>query len=894
MPVRHTILVTRPLTRRMALVEAARERAHGRQVLSPGQVAVRLAGGFLQAVKPDDVQEALRTVLADESIDLGELEGIRRLPGMGRAASRSLRSLWMAGQELSVLAPRGGARLQAMARLERAVLQRLPNTRLRPQALVALALERIERAPGLLGPLTLRGVADLDPVWRPLVLALGEVVPVRWESVASARPHWACNGAPFIWEETAGTRPQVKRISCANPRHESLEALRWARQLIATGTARPEEIAIAAPAPAEWEAHVAAIAADADLPVAFPAGRPALATADGQAAAALAEILLKGLSRNRVQRLVSLIHGQTPMTAPIPASWRQIVPKDAPLLHLSQWRACLASAREAGCRDEADALLAVVEHLDHGLDAASATGELLLAGRALGLWRKALREGPAQALDVTLQGLRVKDEREPATAILYASAADLAACPRPYVWLLGLTGRGWPRARREDALLPAHVIELARLDPVSVTERDRRDFQTILHATARQVLLCRARRDAEGRENGESTLLRAIDAAAEVYLHRERVPEHAASESDRLLARPEEFATHPRARSARACWINWHRPQLTAHDGLLRAGHPALRRALGQSLSATRLRALVRDPLGFVWRYVLGWEAPVAEEAPLALDHQMYGNLTHKVLERALIRLEAEQGLAAAACEQITRAVEAALAATVAEHELGEPTPPRLLWRQAQREIRELAIAALTYPESPLPGQRSFAEVAFGLRTGQPPGAGRPAPWSSTAAVRIPGTELAITGMIDRLDLAADRSAARVTDYKTGKAPASRQRLVVRGGAELQRCVYAFAVQAMLGPDIEVKARLLYPGAPGQLLSMEAGAAQLEEIARYFMAAHDHLLAGHALPGPGTAEFDADPLRFVLPGNAKAIYLETKRPLAAHRLAPLPELWERP
>jgi hypothetical protein len=75
---------------------------------------------------------------------------------------------------------------------------------------------------------------------------------------------------------------------------------------------------------------------------------------------------------------------------------------------------------------------------------------------------------------------------------------------------------------------------------------------------------------------------------------------------------------------------------------------------------------------------------------------------------------------------------------------------------------------------------------------------------------------------------------------------------------------------------------------------MEAPRERLDEIAQYLVAARDHLLAGRALPGPGTAEFDGDPLRFVLPGNAKTVYLEMKRPLAALGLAPLPELWDLP
>ena len=57
--------------------------------------------------------------------------------------------------------------------------------------------------------------------------------------------------------------------------------------------------------------------------------------------------------------------------------------------------------------------------------------------------------------------------------------------------------------------------------------------------TDRELVCSRARRDSEGRLNGVSPLFpRDID---EVYLAQSREPEHAASASDRLLARPKEF-----------------------------------------------------------------------------------------------------------------------------------------------------------------------------------------------------------------------------------------------------------------------------------------------------------------------------------------------------------------
>ena len=62
-------------------------------------------------------------------------------------------------------------------------------------------------------------------------------------------------------------------------------------------------------------------------------------------------------------------------------------------------------------------------------------------------------------------------------------------------------------------------------------------------------------------------------------------------------------------------------------------------------------------------------------------------------------------------------------------------------------------------------------------------------------AVEIPGTGIQIHGYIDRLDLAGDMKRARVIDYKTGRLNRNMADVVVKGGSELQRCLYAFAVK---------------------------------------------------------------------------------------------------
>ena len=90
------------------------------------------------------------------------------------------------------------------------------------------------------------------------------------------------------------------------------------------------------------------------------------------------------------------------------------------------------------------------------------------------------------------------DDREPGGAIVWGPASAIAAAPRPFCWLVGLTSRSWPRRASEDPLLPNHVIPQKHLDPLPIHESDRRDFCSICTMADRQVVCSRARRDSEG------------------------------------------------------------------------------------------------------------------------------------------------------------------------------------------------------------------------------------------------------------------------------------------------------------------------------------------------------------------------------------------------------------
>ena len=395
--------------------------------------------------------------------------------------------------------------------------------------------------------IAVHGRTEMSPVWRPLLAALAAETDVQWIAGPRHVPSWVHElGIPVV--EAPRETPEIHTESCASPRHEALEALRWARELIASGRARPEEIAIAAASLEEWDDHFLALSNMSGLDLHFVLGRKVLTTPDGQLAAAIAEVLLRGFSHTRMLRLVSLLRRQGKILTGLPPDWAQALPKDAPLLDAARWRQVLSTLTPDSFSDagnHAPALRELVDILARGLAQAAEIGELLLKGRSLAIWRKALTEGPPGALDVTLTSLRLPDDVAPEAAIIWAPAAALAAVPRPFVRLIGLTSRAWPRHATEDPLLPDHIVPAHRLEPLPVHDADRRDFDTIRRTTARQLSCSRSRRDAEGRLNGMSPLYPG--RLPEIHRQRARIPEHAAGWSDRLFARPDEFEALPQA-----------------------------------------------------------------------------------------------------------------------------------------------------------------------------------------------------------------------------------------------------------------------------------------------------------------------------------------------------------
>lgn len=877
---RSTLVVHGRLAMRESRLAAGRGGRHGLQIMSFEQAAVRLAGGFVRPIDDESLRAAIQAALP--TTPMGELESIKALPGMIDAAADTLHKAWRAGIDLATHAA-DHPRLGAIARLEAAVLDQLPFGMMRPLDIVAAATARIGHAPAVLGPMEIAGLTELSPCWRPLLKALTAHIPVQWTAGPRSVPAWL-DGTGVTVTRAPAQEPGISAVSAATAYHEAIEAMRWARSLLASGVS-PSDIAIATASPADYDDHFLALRADANIDLHFVHGVRTITTREGQAAAALADIVVRGLSQSRLRRLAALCRDSGPFET-LPEGWLRVLPTDAPLSTPGAWNRLLARLTPEDWPDGADhapALRAAVDTLAKGPDAASEIGDAFLKGRALAIWRKALLAGPAASIDATLETLKQDDGLEACVCVAWMPASALAASPRRFVRLLGLNSSRWPRGIAEDRLIPDHIIPTPVLDPLPVNLADRRDFETIIATTADTVVLSRARRDSDGRLLGRSPLL--AGRGDETYLRRNATPAHAFSETDRLMARPQEFAADPQAVGAQGCWRDWRRAEITPHDGLVRADHPLVLAILGRTQSASSLRRLLRNPLSFVWVYAFGWREPQSSAEPLVLDALGTGDLVHMVLDRALRDLETGGGLASADTKSIEAAVARAAQVVAGDWESERPVPPSVIWGRTLDDARVMAGRALSYGDEILPGARAFGEVPFG---GLEPKSDAETPWDASTPVTIPDTGFSIAGYIDRLDISGDGKRALVRDYKTGRPPRGEIRL--NGGRELQRCLYAFAVKALLGDDVAISASLLYPREPVDL-QLDDPEAVLAEITGYLRAARMSLASGAALPGPDTGG-DYDDLAFALPANASATYCKRKMPAATERLGEVAQVWE--
>jgi hypothetical protein len=166
--------------------------------------------------------------------------------------------------------------------------------------------------------------------------------------------------------------------------------------------------------------------------------------------------------------------------------------------------------------------------------------------------------------------------------------------------------------------------------------------------------------------------------------------------------------------------------------------------------------------------------------------------------------------------------------------------------------------------------------------------------WDVAKQIVIAGTELRLSGRIDRIDVVAAGNAARISEYKTGTAPPNAESIVLDQGAEVQRALYAMAVRQLL-PDLRhVISRLVYLDGISEPFSLRGEALDnaIAEISRYLNLACAQLRSGGVYPGPD-AQDEYNYLRIALPAEIDS-YFRIKRPAFSVGHREIMPLWRRP
>ncbi|WP_246750167.1 hypothetical protein [Mesorhizobium caraganae] len=249
------------------------------------------------------------------------------------------------------------------------------------------------------------------------------------------------------------------------------------------------------------------LAREAGLPLHFSHGIPALATREGQSCAALADILLRGLSQERVRLLLARV---PPARENIPLDWAKGLRRSAALTTPRLWQHALERARAKRADGDFAERTLLPRWWDFGSDRA---GRRLLRGPALTLWQDALRMAPSQAIELSLRALRVDDGQEPGNIIVWGPARHLAGAPRKHVRLLGLEANAWPRRAIEDPLLSEHLLEDIRLPSADIADDDRMMHDIIMNQSA-DYTLSRGHRSATGGDHDVGRFIRTVGFAS--------------------------------------------------------------------------------------------------------------------------------------------------------------------------------------------------------------------------------------------------------------------------------------------------------------------------------------------------------------------------------------------
>jgi hypothetical protein len=295
------------------------------------------------------------------------------------------------------------------------------------------------------------------------------------------------------------------------------------------------------------------------------------------------------------------------------------------------------------------------------------------------------------------------------------------------------------------------------------------------------------------------------------------------------------LALAPRAVRGRAALeAREHGDRVSPWDGLLDGGPvPAM------PLAATRLERYATCPFRYYLADVLGIAPPLEPERVVTLAPADRGLFLHAALAALYTRLR-DGSLLPLRRERLPAARTALDAAfTEVEARFG-PTGLAPFWRGERARLVADVWAAV---EAEAREAGDWVPAAFEVRFGEPP--------ATVAHPSRAGRALAFAGRLDRLDLSADGTRARVIDYKAGRARGAGGKLA--RGTALQLPIYRLGAEALARVTVE-EAQYYYltrrGGRRRVRFTADDWAARRADFDRALDTVLDGIAAGHFFQNP--------------------------------------------
>jgi len=313
------------------------------------------------------------------------------------------------------------------------------------------------------------------------------------------------------------------------------------------------------------------------------------------------------------------------------------------------------------------------------------------------------------------------------------------------------------------------------------------------------------------------------------------------------------MTAHPLAAGgllSRSLALDGHRRSraLTEWDGDLSALAAASKRLdpVGRRvLSPTSLEKWAKCPYSYFLSRVLGVGEIERPEEANTISPMEKGSLVHGVLERFVGEARKAGGPRPGSrwTDEHRRALHAMAEEAFTDAEARGVTGKRLLWQLARGDILTDLLTFLEEDDGFRErfGMDNYAvEAAFGVASDSgeswPP-----------VAVEIPGVgKVRFRGVIDRVDFDAASRTAIVIDYKTGSPNpfSGMKKHPIDRGKRLQLPIYALALRAALGDDVQVRAAYWFVSAGGKFTLIPGEPAGLETLLPGFQSAAAEIVSG--------------------------------------------------